>query len=62
MHGELFSGSTVLDVLSRGRSTRKRCMLIQKEDHEYLRAGGSGHGGREFKKVKELESTHEGSG
>lgn len=35
---------------------------VQKEDHEYLNwSEGSGHGGREFKKGKELESMHEGS-
>lgn len=34
--------------------------VVQKEDHEYLNwRGGSEHGGREFKRVQELESIRE---
>lgn len=35
------------------RKNKEVHTLIQKEDHDYLNwNGGSGHGGREFKRVK----------
>lgn len=59
MHGEVSSGSIVIDVLSRKREKQKEKVHTEKY-HEYLNwSEGNGHGGREFKKVKELESTYE---
>lgn len=61
MHGEVYSGSIVIDVLSRQREETRRGTHDTERRPGYLNWNrDSGCGGREFKRIKELEPTHEG--